>query len=142
MDFRLLSHFFASVKVPVLWGSRAVLQDPEGHLSIIDIEGDSPILEVLDDQPGPGAKFLPSPDGYVMLDGKGRELYSVNPKTKSLTPLSLRLPPLTLGMQELRVGSTVLDGKMAVGIGVGAVVTESTVSLGGALPPALAAFLV
>ncbi len=138
MDFRLRGQFFANVKVPVLWGSRAILQDEQGHLSIINLEGDSPILEVIDDQPAASANFSPRTEGYVILDNEGGELYSVNPKSKSLTPTGLRLPPVTVGKRELHIGTNVFEGNMVVGIGVGILVTESGIALGGPLPRTLA----
>lgn len=124
--------------MPVLWGSRAILQDKQGHLSIINLEGDSAVLEVIDDQPSARANFSPKNEGYVILDREGAELYSVNPKTKSLTPIVLQLPPVTVGERELRLGTNVFGGNMVVGIGVGILVTESGIALGGPLPPALA----
>lgn len=141
MDFRICGQFFANVKVPVLWGSRAILQDQRGHLSIVNLEGDSPTLEVIDDRPEAGANFAARSDGYVVLDGEGVQLYAVNPRTKSLTPIGLRLPPLTLGERVLRLGTNVFEGNV-VGIGVGILVTESELVLGGPLPTALAALRV
>lgn len=142
MDFRIRGQFFANVKVPVLWGSRAILQDQHGHLSIVNLAADRVVLEVMDDQPGPGANFAPLTEGYVIIDLWGAKLYSVNPKTKSLIPIVLRLPPVTVGVRELRVGDNLLPGNMVVGIGVGLVVTESGMALGGQLPEALANLLV
>ena len=136
MDFRICGQFFSNVRVPVLWGSRAILQDQQGHVSIVNLEGDTPILEVIDDQPMAGANFSPQTEGYVILDDEGGQLYSVNPKTKSLTPIVLRLPPVTLGERELRLGTHVFEANM-VGVGVGILVTESGMVLGGPLPPAL-----
>jgi hypothetical protein len=138
MNFRISGQFFANVTVPVLWGSRAILLDQRGHLSIVNLEGDSPVVEVVDDKPGIEANFSPTTEGYVILDGYSAELYSVNPKTKSLAPIVLRLPPLVVGDRELRLGLNVFPSNMVVGIGVGIVVTESGIALGGPLPPALA----
>jgi hypothetical protein len=142
MDFRLHGQFFANVTVPILWGSRAILQDPRGHLSIINLEGNSPTLEVIDDEPAAGTNFSPTTEGYVILNGEGRELYSVNPKTKSLNAGELHLPPITVSKREFRVGRNVFDGNLVVGIGVGVVVTESGITLGGSLPATLAALRV
>jgi hypothetical protein len=142
MDFRIRDQFFANVKVPVLWGSRAILQDQHGHLSIVNLDADGVVLEVIDDQPGPGANFAQLTEGYVILDVEGAKLYAVNPKTKSLIPYMLRLPSVTVGVRELRLGPNVFPGNMVVGIGVGMVVTESGIALGGPLPQALAALRV
>src|SRR5450759_1361286 len=107
MNIRMGGQFFMNVKVPILWGSRAILQDQHGHLSIINLEGDSAVLEVIDDHPSAGASFLPRTEAFVILDRDGTELYAVNPKTKSVTSISLRLVPVTVGLQELRVGTNV-----------------------------------
>jgi hypothetical protein len=142
MDFRIRGQYFANVKVPVLWGSRAILQDQHGHLSIVNLDADGVVLEVIDDQPGPGTNFAPLTEGYLILDVEGAKLYAVNPKTKSLIPFVLRLPSVTVGVRELRLGANVFAGNMVVGIGVGIVVTESGIALGGPLPQALAALRV
>ena len=142
MNIRMGGQFFMNVKVPILWGSRAILQDQQGHLSIINLEGDSAVLEVIDDHPSASASFLPRTEAFVILDGEGTELYAVNPKTKSVTSISLRLTPVTVGLQELRVGTNVFAGNIVAGIGVGILVTESGIELGGSLPPGLAALRV
>ncbi len=134
MDFRIGGQFFSNVRVPLLWGSRAILRDTQGHLSIVSLEGEGPSLEVVDDRPAAGANVSPRTEGYVILDGEGRELYSVNPTTRSLTPIVLRLPPVTLGERELHLGTHVFEVNMVVGVGVGILVTESGIALGGPLP--------
>lgn len=135
MDFRICGQFFSNVRVPVLWGSRAILRDQKGHISILNLEGSRPILEVIDDRPaGPNAS--PKTESYAILDGEGRQLYSVNPTTKSLTPIALRLPPVRLGERELCVGTHAFEVNM-VGVGVGIIVTETELTLGGQLPPVL-----
>jgi hypothetical protein len=133
MDFRIAGQFFSNVRIPLLWGSRAVLRDRQGHLSIVDLEGDSPRLEVIDDKPAAGANVFPQTDGYVILDEHGGHLYSVNPTTRSLTPIGLRLPSITFGERELRVGTHVFEVNM-VAVGVGIHATESGIALGGPLP--------
>jgi hypothetical protein len=143
MNFRLSGQFFADVKVPILWGSRAILQDQQGHLSIINFEGDNTaVLEVIDDQPASRASFSRTTEGFVILDAEGTELYAVGPTTKSVTSALLRLPPITVGLRELRVGTNVFVGNMVSGLGVGIVVTEVGLALGGSLPPGLAALRV
>jgi hypothetical protein len=133
MDFRIDGQFFSNVRVPLLWGSRAILRDGQGHLSIVNLESTSPRLEVIDDKPASGANVVPTTDGYVILDGEGGHLYSVNPTTRSLTPIGLRLPPVTFGERELRLGAHVFEVNM-VAVGVGILATESGIALGGPLP--------
>ena len=138
MNFRLSGQFLADVKVPILWGSRAILQDQQGHLSIINLEGDTAVLEVIDDQPASRANFSRTTEGFVILDAEGTELYAVGPTTKSVTSALLRLPAITVGLREVRVGTNVFVGNMVAGLGVGIVVTEVGLVLGGSLPAGLA----
>lgn len=137
MDFRIDGQFFSNVRIPLLWGSRAILRDPEGHLSIVYIDDESAHLEVVDDKPAAGARVSPWADGYVILDGEGRHLYALDPSTKSLTPIILRLPPVRFAGREVRLGTHVFEVNM-VGVGVGIRVTESELLLGESLPTALA----
>ena len=133
MNFRIGGQFFSNVRVPVLWGSRAILRDQQGNLSIVNLEGESAILEVIDGRPAAGTNISPTTYGYEILDREGKQLYTVNPTTKSLTPVALRLPAVTLGEHELRLGLHVFEVNM-VGVGVGILVTESGITLGGPLP--------
>lgn len=142
MNFRVAGQFFANVKVPILWGSRAILQDRQGHLSIINLEGDSVVLEVVEDRPCRGTSSSPQVEGFLILDGEGAERYAFNPRTKSVTSISLQLPPVTVDEHELRVGTHVFVGNIVASFGVGIQVTESGIALGGSLPPALAALRV
>jgi hypothetical protein len=71
MDFRIRGQFFANVKVPVLWGSRAILQDQQGHLSIVNLEANRVVLEIIDDRPAARSNFTPTTEGYVILDAEG-----------------------------------------------------------------------
>lgn len=142
MNIRMGGQFFANVKIPILWGSRAILQDQQGHLSIINVDGDSTVLEVIDDKPAGGVSFSPTTEGFIILDRECTELYTVNPRTKAVTSIVLRLPSVTVGLQELRVGINVFAGNLVAGIGVGILVTESGIALGGPLPPGLSALRV
>lgn len=142
MNIRTGGQFFANVKIPILWGSRAILQDQYGHLSIVNLEADGPVLEVIDDHPVAGTNFSHRSEDFLILDVEGIELYALNRLTKSVTSISLGLPTVTLGLQEVRVGTNVFVGSTAADIGVGVIVTESGVTLGGSLPPGLAALRV
>jgi hypothetical protein len=137
MDFRISGQFFSNVQVPLLWGSRAILRDQKGHLSIVNLDDEGARLEVVDDKPAAGANVLLGADTYVILDSQSRRLYSVDPISKSLTAILLRLPPVTFGERELRLGLHAFEVNM-VGVEVGILVTESAVVLGGLLPSALA----
>ena len=134
MNIRLGPHFFADVDIPVLWGSRAILRDRQGHLSIINLEGEVPVLEVVDDKPARGAEFSPTMNGFMIIDRVGTGLYTLEPKTKLITSFVSRLPAVAVGLEEIRVGPNVLAGNIVAGIGVGMVITENGLTLGGPLP--------
>src|SRR5436853_7874828 len=133
MNFRICGHFFFNVRVPLLWGSRAVLRDAHGHLSIVDISGGSPTIEVVDDRPAADGQVLRTRDGFVILDREGNQLYSLNVETKSLVPIALRLPTVTFGERDLSLGPNVFALNM-VGVEIGIVVSEDGLELGGPLP--------
>src|SRR6266849_5138126 len=139
MNIRMGATFFADVDIPILWGSRAILRDKQGHLSVIEVEGDRLVVEVVDDQPAKATRFSATTDGFIVLDKEGVGLYAFHPKTRSMTSTRFQLPPVTVGLQELRVGTNAFAGNIVAGIGVGIVVTDSGIALGGPLPPSLAA---
>src|ERR1700686_782038 len=103
MNLQMGSHVFLSVEVPVLWGTRAILQDPQGRLTIIDLAGERARVEVLDDEPAQGIPFAPRVDGFVLLAPEGTELYKVNPTAKSISGISLELPPVTIAGDAIRI---------------------------------------
>jgi hypothetical protein len=133
------SHLFVDVQIPLLWGTRAILSDPEGRLSIIDLANERATLEVLDDGPAQGILFAPSVEGFVILDASGTELYKVSPASKSIIPLSLKLPPVTISPDAIRVGTNIFQNNLISGAGVGISVTENGIGLGGPVPEGLAA---
>lgn len=137
MNLKMGSQTFINVKVPLLWGSRAVLQDQQDRLSVIDLSGDTAKLEILGDKPAPGIEFLPSVDGFKILSN-GKALYNYNPEEKTLTSIDLGLPDCQIGRWQIRVGSNIFSGCTVVGAGVGIVVTEDGCAMGAPLPPGLA----
>ena len=142
MNLRMGSQLFVDVQIPLLWGTRAILEDLEERLSIINLADEQAILEVLEDEPAQGIPFAPSVEGFVIMDAKGTELYKVNPAGKSITPLSLKLLPVTISRDAIRVGTNTFQGNMVSGFGVGISVTENGIGLGGPIPPGLAALRV
>jgi hypothetical protein len=142
MNLQMGSHHFINVQIPLLWGTRAVLQDPQGRLSVIDLAGPRATLEVLEDEPAQGVSFAPRVDGFVIMDSEGTELYKVNPTAKSIEPISLNLLPVTIARDLIRVGTNTFQGNMVSGYGVGISVTEQGIGLGGPVPKGLAALQV
>jgi hypothetical protein len=135
------SQVFRGVTIPLLWGNRAIVQDHEGRLSIIDVGGAVARPEVVGDHPAPGIEFVPTADGFeVMQDGK--PLYSYSPSTRTVTGISLSLPPCQIGDAEIRVGTNVFSGNVIVGFDIGIAVSESGISMGAPLPHGLAKLIV
>jgi hypothetical protein len=133
------SHLFLNVEVPLLWGTRAVLQDPDARLTIIDLGGERAKLEVVEDEPAQGIPFAPRVEGFVIMDADNTELYKVNPRVKSITPVTLNLPPVTISRDAIRVGTNTFQSNMVSGAQVGIMVTENSIGIAGPLPPGLAA---
>ncbi len=141
MNLKMGSQRFVNVQIPLLWGTRAVVQDESGRLSVIDLTGDTAKLEILGDKPAPGVTFLPTIDGYTILyDDK--QLYMYNPKEKTLTGIDLGLPECQIKPWEIRIGSNVFSGNIIAGSGVGIVVRESGMAMGAPLPSGLAKLVV
>jgi hypothetical protein len=141
MNLKMGSQVFVDVQVPLLWGTRAVVQDNAGRLSVIDLASDTSKLEILGDEPAPGVEFLPSIDGYRILSGD-RRLYNYNQKDKILTSIDLGLPECQIQPWGIRVGSNMFSGNTIVGFGVGIGVKESGIAIGGSLPPGLAKLII
>ena len=136
------SHLFLNVDVPLLWGTRAILQDPDDRLSIIDLGRERAMLEVLEDEPAQGVAYAPRVDGFVIMDEDSNELYKVNPKAKAVTPVTLNLPPVTISRDAIRVGTNTFQSNLVSGAQVGIMVTENSIGIGGPLPAGLAALRV
>ena len=137
MNLRMGSQLFMNVQIPLLWGARAIVQDAHGHLSVVDLSGESAHVEVLADEPAPGVEFRPRVDGVVILQN-GLELYSYNPREKTLSGLSLGLPEVQISATGTRIGTNWFSGNVVTGYGVGIAVSKEGISLGAPLPPKLA----
>jgi hypothetical protein len=131
------SQVFLNVQIPLLWGERAIVQDAHDRLSVVDLSGERANVEVLADEPAPGVGFRPRVDGVVILQ-KGVELYSYNPREKTLSSLSLGLPEVQISATGTRIGSNWFSGNVVEGSGVGVAVSKEGVSLGAPLPAGLA----
>jgi hypothetical protein len=136
------SQLFVDVQIPLLWGTRAILQDSEERLSVIDLAGEQATLEVLEDEPAKGIPYAPSVEGFVIMNDKGTELYKVSPIAKSISGISLKLLPVTISRDAIRVGTNTFQSNMVSGFGVGISVTETGIGLGSPVPPGLAALRV
>jgi hypothetical protein len=141
MNIYMGGQLFAHVQIPLLWGSRAVIQDMQGRLSIIDLSGNKAKLEIVGDKPAPGVAFRPIVEGYEILDEKS-PLYTYFPSEKLLRSKSLGLPDCQIEPDAIRVGTNMFSGNIVEGIGVGIVVTESGIGMGAPIPKALAELIV
>jgi hypothetical protein len=137
MNLRMGSQVFRDVQIPLLWGQRAVVQDRQGRLSVIDLSKERAHLEILADEPAPGIAFRPRIDGFVILSD-GIELYSYNPHERVLTGIGLKLPECQINPWATRVGSNQFSGNVFSGFGVGIAVTKDGIALGAPVPPGLA----
>ena len=135
------SQAFINVEIPLLWGTRAVVQDRNGRLSIIDLSADKAKLEILGDKPAPGIEFVPTTDGFKILSN-GKPIYGYNPNEKTLTSIALGLPDCQVSPSQIRVGTNVFSSNMIVGSAVGIAVTADSIAVGAPLPPKLARLVI
>jgi hypothetical protein len=142
MRLRMGNQIFVDVNIPVLWGTRAVIQDRDGHLSVINLGGTRARLEILADKPAPKAHFIPTFDGFSVLSNNREELYSYSPDDRKLTSLSLDLPNCRIRSDAIEIGTNVFSNNVITGSGVGIKVTKDGISIGGPLPSNLADLVV
>jgi hypothetical protein len=132
---------FENVEIPLLWGKRAILEDKKGRISIISLEGAEAVIEILGNKPAPNIQYEPIEDGFkIIVDGQ--ELYSFDPKRRTITGLSLKLPECEIQSTGIRVGSNMFSGNTVIGFGVGIVVDERGIGMGAPLPEGLAKLVV
>jgi hypothetical protein len=141
MNIRMGSHTFEDVIIPLLWGTRAILQDQQERLSVIDLSGDEARPEIIGDAPAPDVEYVPERAGFS-VERDGRALYSYTPEEKRFVPRELRLPECQITADSIRVGSNLFQSNVIVGAGIGIVVTEQGIGMGAPLPPELAALVV
>lgn len=141
MNIRMGGQTFNDVQIPLLWGSRAIIQDKQGYLSVIDLSGDTAKLEIVGDKPAPEVEFKPIIEGFEILDS-GNSIYSYNPEEKLLCSINLELPDCQISQWEIRVGTNVFSGNVVAGFGVGIAVTKDGISMGAPLPSNLAKLVI
>ena len=141
MNLKMGSQIFQDVQIPMLWGSRAVLQDKQGRLSLVDLSGKTAKLEIVGDKPAPGIEFVPVIEGFKIFDN-GNPLYIYYPKEKRLSSINLELPECQIGQWEIRVGTNVFSSNVVAGFGVGIAVTKDGIAMGAPLPPNLAKLVI
>jgi len=129
MNLNMGSQVFEDVEIPLLWGKRAVLEDKKGRISIISLEGEEAVIEVLGDKPAPNIQYELIEDGFkIIIDGQ--ELYTFNSDKRTIFGLSLNLPECEIKSSGIRVGGNIFSGNVIVGSGVGIVVDEHGTGMG------------
>lgn len=141
MNINLGGQVFIGIQIPLLWGTRAILQDKERRLSVIDLSEIEAKIEILGDKPANGMEYSLNIDGFT-IHKNGMGLYKYNPSDKLITGITLNLPECKITPSEIRVGSSIFSGNMVVGYGIGIFVTENGMGMGAPLPPNLAKLVV
>lgn len=124
MNLMMGSNVFQDVAIPVLWGTRAIVQDKQVRLSVIDLSGKKASLEILGDQPAPGVEFQPTVDGFSILKD-GRAVYRYNPSEKIISDIATNLPECQIGTYETRIGTNVFRNIAIEDMGVGFQIDEN-----------------
>lgn len=141
MNINIGGQLFLSVQIPILWGTRAILQDKEKRTSVIDLSGDEAKLEILGNKPAPGIEYSLNIDGFTILRN-GTELYKFNPIDTLLTSITLNIPDCQVTPWEIKIGSSSFSNNFVGGAGVGIFVSERGIGMGGPLPSNLARLIV
>lgn len=137
MDFRFGTQTFSGVKIPLLWGERAILSHSFGALSVIDLGGESAFPEIVSDKPWNQIEYSEKEDGYVIYRNDVQS-YFYSPARKLFKDLSGSLPDCEITNEYTRIGTNKIGGGMVSGYGVGIGVSENGFFIGGPIPPGLA----
>jgi hypothetical protein len=137
MDFRFGSQTFRGVKIPLLWGSRAILAHSNGKLSVIDLSSDRARPEIVADEPWDGIEYTEKEDGFVIYHND-LQAFFYSPERQLFRDMSGNLPECELSKDCTRIGTNKIGGGMVSGFGVGIGVSENGFFLGGPMPAGLA----
>jgi hypothetical protein len=136
MNLTLGSLRFQNIRIPVLWGNRAIIQEPNLVLSVIDIGDILPALEILRNEPALGVNFIPKWSGFQILRVPA-ESYEFDVREKAFTSETLDLPDVQVDEFYIRVGSDVYPNTVWFEDAVGLYVTSDDVRIGAPMPSAL-----
>lgn len=137
MNLNVGNQIFEDVRIPLLWGKRAILEDKTGRISIILLDGNKAVLEVSGNEPTSNIQYVTKEDGFKVIRN-GQELYSFDKKRRVITGHSQKLPECEIRDGGIRIGSNVLSRSKAIGFGVGVEVYEQSIVMGNSLPKGLA----
>lgn len=101
VNLKIDSHSLQDIRIPVLWGDRAIIQESNNRLSVIDTGGLKPTLEVLRNQPAPGVGFIPTMFGFQVL--RSPDTYQFNVQEGTFSTQTLGLPDVQLDEFYIRV---------------------------------------
>jgi len=141
MNIKMSSQIFKDVEIPLLWGKRAIMEDKEGKIYIIALDGKKATIEVIANEPAPNIEYELVETGFKIILN-GNDIYSFDPNKKIITSISLNLPECELNASHTRIGSNIISGCSISGFGVGIVVNEQGMGIGAPLPEGLAALIV
>jgi hypothetical protein len=141
MNITIGNDTFRDVEIPILWGERAVLQDKKSRITIINLSGDKAVIEVLGDKPAPDTKYLPTAEGFIILDNES-PMYSYNPEKKLLIDLKSELQECQINPDGIRIGGSFFSGNLISGSAVGIAVTKDGIAIGAPLPKNLAKLVI
>lgn len=141
MNLNMGGQRFEDVKIPLIWGKRAIIEDNTGLISIILLDGTKAVLEVLGNEPAPNIQYEVIEDGFKVINN-GQELYSFDKERRVIKGLSQKLPECEIQSGGIRIGSNILSRKKATGFGVGVAVYEQRIVMGNSLPEGLARLVV
>jgi len=137
MNLSMENQIFEDVRIPLLWGKRAILEDKIGRISIILLDGNKAVLEVLGNEPTSNIQYEAIEDGFKVIHN-GQDLYSFNRERRVITGHSQKLPECEIRGGGIRIGSNVLSRNKAIEFGVGVEVYEQRIVMGNSLPRGLA----
>ena len=137
MNLNMENQIFEDVRIPLLWGKRAILEDKKGRISIILLDGNKAVLEVLGNEPTSNIQYETIEDGFKVIHN-GQDLYSFNTKKRVITGHSQKLPECEIRGGGIRIGSNVLSRNKTLEFGVGVEVQEQRIIMGNSLPRGLA----
>ena len=141
MNLQMGNQSFMNVEIPILWGKRAILEDKKGRVSIISLEGDEAVLEILGNKPAPNIQYEIIKDGFKIIIND-EEVYCFYPESLIVTGLKLKLPECEINKSGIRIGSNWFSGNVIMGFGVGIAVDEQGISIGGPIPEGLAILVI
>lgn len=129
MNLTIGSQKFINVKIPILWGKRAILQDQHARLSIIFLSDNECTLEILGNRPAKNIDFSPTEDGYKIRKN-GKEAYHFNVNKKILTDLDGSLPECEIKENGIRAGTNHFQSNLIAGFDIGIHITEQGIGIG------------